>query len=120
DEAAVEVEALGVGRAGALGEDPRPGDREPVRVRADVLHQRDVLLVAVVMVVGDVAGVVILDLPGRMGVGVPDRDALAVLVPGPLDLIGGRRDAPVEPVREASGGDSHLRTSMVIRYTARA
>jgi hypothetical protein len=100
DQAAVEVEALGVGLAGALGEDPGPGDREPVGGRADVLHQRHVLPVAVVVVVGHIAVLVVLDVPRRVGVGVPDRGALAVLVPGPLDLVRGGGHAPVEPIGE--------------------
>jgi hypothetical protein len=75
-QAAVEVEALGVGGAGALGEDPRPGDREAVGGGADVLHQGDVFCVPVVVVVGHVAGVAVGDVAGRVGVGVPDRGAL--------------------------------------------
>jgi hypothetical protein len=39
------------------------------------------------MVVGDVAGVVILYIPRLMRVRVPDREALAILVPSALDLV---------------------------------
>src|SRR5262249_19010153 len=88
-EALVEVDALRIRRARALREDARPGDGEPVGGRVDVLHQRDVLLVAVVVVVGDVAIVVVLDVAGRVREFVPDRLALAVLVPSALDLIRG-------------------------------
>jgi hypothetical protein len=82
-QAAVEVQALWVGLAGALGEDPWPGDREPVGRRAEVPQQGDVLLVAVVVVVGHSAGVAVGDVAWGVGVGVPDGGALAVLVPGP-------------------------------------
>src|SRR5262249_19758086 len=54
----------------------------------------------VVVVVGDVAIVVVLDVAGRVREFVPDRLALAVLVPSALDLIRGGRDAPVEALRE--------------------
>src|SRR5262249_19763255 len=102
-EAVVEVETFRVRLAGALGEDPRPGDGEPIGVRAETLHQRDVLLVPVVVVVSDVAGVIVLDVPGSVAIGIPDRQALAVLVPRALDLVRGRADAPVEAVRELAG-----------------
>src|SRR5690606_40990761 len=90
--------------AGPVGEDPRPGDREPVRVRVEPPHQGDVLDVAVVVVVGDVPVVVVPHVAGRVGVRVPDRGALAVLVPGSLDLVGGRGDPPREPVGEPAVG----------------
>src|SRR5690606_7074958 len=66
-------------------EDPRPGDGEAVSVGAEALHQRDVFLVTVVVVDRDVAGVAVLDLPGRVRECVPDRRTLAVLVPRPFD-----------------------------------
>lgn len=72
DEAIVEVEAFGVRRSGSLRKDARPGDGETIGVGADALHQRHVLLVAVIVVVGDVTRVVILDLARRVRVGVPD------------------------------------------------
>ncbi len=67
DEAVVEVEALGVGRAGALREDARPGDGEAVGLEAEGLHELDVFFVAVVVVVGDVAGVSVVGLAGQCG-----------------------------------------------------
>src|SRR5262249_37657101 len=75
-------------------------DGEPVRSGADVLHQRDVLLVAVVVVVGDVAIVVVLDVPRRMRIRIPDREALAVLIPRTFDLIRRGGDAPVKALGE--------------------
>src|SRR4030095_11255632 len=99
-QAVVEVQALEVWLTCPVREDPRPGDGEAVRGRAEVLHQGDVFLVAMVMVVGDVAGGAVADLPLRVRVCVPDRWAFAVLVPCALDLVcrGGR--APEEAFRE--------------------
>src|SRR5262245_27222884 len=48
------------------------------------------------MVVGNVAGIVILDLARRVRVGIPNRWAFAVLVPGTLNLIRGGSGAPEE------------------------
>src|SRR4029450_10968233 len=101
-QALVEVDALRVRRTVTLREDARPGDRETVGVGADVLHQRDVFLVAVIVFVGDVAGVAVLDLPGGVRECVPDRRPLAVLVPRPLDLVRGGSDAPIETLGERS------------------
>jgi hypothetical protein len=64
DQAAVEVDPLRVGLTHAVRKDTRPRNGEPIRVGAGVLHQRHILLVAVVVVVGDVAGVVVLYVPG--------------------------------------------------------
>src|SRR5262245_15897441 len=102
DQAAVEVEALRVGPTRAFREDARPGDGEPIRVDADVLHQRNVFLVPVVMIVGDVAGIVVLYVPWLVRIRVPDREALAVLIPRTLDLIRRGADAPVEALRECA------------------
>src|SRR5262249_34875007 len=103
----VEVEALGVRLPRAFGEDARPADGESLRRRAQVLHQLHVLPVAVVVVVGDVSGVAVLDLARRVRVRVPDRWALAVLVPRALDLVGRGGRAPEETRRELTGGDLH-------------
>ena len=53
DEAVVEVEPRCVDGPAACRNDPRPRDREPKRVEAELAHQRDVLAVAVVEVAGD-------------------------------------------------------------------
>src|SRR5262245_3382009 len=100
DEAAVEVDALRVRRAGAVREDARPGDREAIGVRADIAHERHVVRIAMVGVVRDVAVVAVLDQARRVGVPVPDRFAFAVLVPRPLDLVRGGGHTPGEPVRK--------------------
>src|SRR5262249_4395498 len=87
DQAAVEVDPLRIGLARPFRKNARPGDGKPVRVGADVLYQRNVFLIAVIMVVGDVAGVVVLDVPGLVRVRIPDRQALAILAPRTLNLV---------------------------------
>jgi hypothetical protein len=72
DEPAVEIEPLRIGLPRALRKDARPRDGEAVGVGAQLLHQLDVLLVAVAVIVGDVAGVAVGDLPGRVRVSIPD------------------------------------------------
>src|SRR5262249_49384453 len=101
---AVEVETLRVRLPGAFREDPRPGNGEPVRGRAQVLHQRNVLLVAVGVVICDVARVAILDLPWRVGVRVPDRWAFPVLVPCTFVLVCRSGRAPVKVMGKRSRG----------------
>ena len=100
DEAVVEVEPGAIGKATAVGQDPRPGHGEPVRAQAEFAHQGDVLAVAVHVVARDQAGVAVAD-PARGGrEGVPDRRRAAVLVGGALDLVRRGRGAPDEVRRK--------------------
>ena len=64
DEAVVEVEALRVGRAGAVGKTRGQATEKRKALRPRSLHEGDVFVVAMVEVVGDVAGVALLVLPG--------------------------------------------------------
>jgi hypothetical protein len=82
DELLVEVDP-GLVDVAAVGHDPRPGDREPVRRDAEVGDQVQVLRPPVVVVAGDVAGVAAVDLAGRVGERVPDAGESAVLGDGP-------------------------------------
>src|SRR5262249_15950528 len=84
----------------ALRKDARPGDGEAIGVGAKRTHERHVLLVSMVVIVGDVSGVAVLDLARRVREGVPDRRTLAVLVPRAFDLVrrGGR--APEKTIGE--------------------
>ena len=106
-QAAVEVEAGAVGRSGAVGLDARPRDREPVRVEAEVGHQRDVLRPAVIVVVGDVAGAAVGDRAGDAGERVPDALAAPVLPGGAFDLVGGRRGSDDEAVGKVASLHGH-------------
>ena len=106
DKAVVEIEAFWIWRAGAFREDARPGNRESIGLCAQRLHQLDVFLVQVIMVGRGIAVAVVGDGPGRVGEAVPDRWAAAVLVHGPLDLIGRGRRAPQKTVRKTGRGCS--------------
>ena len=64
-EPVVEVEPRLVHAAPSFREDARPGDREAERIDAELLHQGDVLGIAVVEVARDGAVVAVSDLPGR-------------------------------------------------------
>ena len=57
-----------------------------------------------VVVVGDIAVVVVLDVPTRVRVRISDRHALAVRVPRTIDLIRRSSDAPIEAIRELARG----------------
>ena len=105
----VEVEAALAGRALAAGDDPRPGDREPVRRDPEVAHERHVGAVAVVVVGRDVAVVAVVALARRVAERVPDGRSAPVLVDRALDLVRRGRDAPeeVRREREAAGLASH-------------
>jgi len=62
-----------------------------LKLLVDSIFQRDVLLVPVVVDVGGIAGAIILDLPSVSACIRPRSTTLAILVPGPHDLIGERR-----------------------------
>ena len=103
-QALVEVEAFGIGCAGAFREDARPRDGEAEAFDAEALHQGDVFFVAVVEVVGNVGGLALKGFAGSVGEGVPDGGAASVFVDSAFDLVAGSRGAPDEVLREAVGG----------------
>ncbi len=98
DEAIVEIEPLRIGRAASVGKNARPGNREAVGAGAERLHQRHVLMITVIMVDRDVAGIAVGDFARRVGEAVPDRLAFVVLVPRAFDLIRCGRGSPDEPL----------------------
>ena len=100
DEAPVVVEPLRVRAAGAFRLDARPGDREAVAREIHRAQERDVLAEAVIGIARDVARVAVTDHARRVREAIPDRLALAVLLPGALDLIRRGGGAPVEAVRK--------------------
>src|SRR5207344_1894749 len=79
-----------------LGEDPGPGDREPVRTDPQLGHQGDVVLEPVVLIARDVAGVPSEDRSRLAAERVPDRYPAAVLPDRALHLVRGRGGAPQE------------------------
>lgn len=58
----------------------------PVALHAHSLHQRDILLVQVVVVVGHITSLVLENLVGDAHEIVPDGIALTILIPGTLNL----------------------------------
>src|SRR5690606_29054307 len=94
--------ALLIELSSAVRKDARPGNGEAIGLRADVLQQRDIFLVTVIVVDGDIAGVAVSDLSGRVGVSVPDGLTLAVLVPRPLNLVSRRSDTPEKSFRKCA------------------
>src|SRR5262245_47518153 len=90
DEAIVKVEAGGVEGTGAVWEHARPGYAEPIRLEADLFHQRDVFAVAAVVVASDVAALAAPDCAGPATEHVPHARAFAVGVVSALDLVRGR------------------------------
>ena len=119
DQPVVEVEAGGVERARAGGLDPRPGEREPVGVQAEVDHVLQVLGRAVVVVARDGARVARVHLAGSGGVGVPDGREAPVLGRRTLDLVRRRRGAPDEVGREGAGGVGRRRHGHILTRSNR-
>ena len=103
EKALVEVEAFGVGRAGAGWENAGPGDGESEAFDAEALHEGGVFFVAVVEIVGDVGGLALKGFAGSVGEGIPDGGAAAVFVDRAFDLIGCGCCAPEEVFRESVG-----------------
>ena len=103
DESVVEVEAGRVHASAPFGENPRPRDREPERVEPELLHQRDVLGIAVVEVACNRPRVAVAHLAGGRAEAIPDALATPVLVRCAFDLVRRGRGTPDEAGREGSG-----------------
>ncbi len=104
DQSVVPREARLVGARPAVGDHAWPGDREAVRLQAEVGHELHVGLDSVVVVAGDVAVVAVRDLALGVRVTVPDRRPAAVLGDGAFDLVGRRGGTPHEVGRESASG----------------
>src|SRR5215211_4441187 len=103
DEAAVIVEPVLVGGTAPFGLDAGPGHGEAVGLYPELGHQVEVFFQAVVLIAGHVARIAVEDLARGVAERVPDRGATAAFVHCALDLVGGRRRAPQEVLREAHG-----------------
>ena len=95
-------DALFVGVAEAIREDPRPGDRETVGLHAQRLHELDVLREAMVLIDRDIAGLALGYLAGLVRKGIPDRGFASVLLGGAFHLVGSGGASPQEGVGEAA------------------
>ncbi len=94
DEAAVVIQPLHVRGTGPDGLNARPGDGKTLARLVESLGQCDVLRIPVVLIAGNVACHPAPYLPECMSEFVPDRFALAVLVPCAFNLVRGRGGAP--------------------------
>ena len=95
DKIGIKREPLGVD-ASVGGHDAAPADGEAVGVQAQLLHQRDVLAVPVIMIAGNAAVVAVPDVPFGQ---VPYASAPAAFVPRAFDLRGRARRAPEKSFR---------------------
>ena len=105
----IELQALLVDLTVPVGDDPGPADGKAVGLDVVPLHQRHVLLIAVVDVAGRVAGVPVLHVLAALLVAevVPDIRTLSVLVPRALALVGGAGHPPDKILRKLA----HMVTS---------
>src|ERR1700722_9635947 len=71
-----------------------PGNRKTVAVQIHRLPQRDIFAPAMIRIASGVTGVAVLHLAWRVREAIPDRFALAVLIPCAFDLIRSRSRAP--------------------------
>ncbi len=101
DQPPVEIEPALIDCARAAWENARPGDREAIALDTERLHEIQVLLVAVVMIACDVAGVAMLHPAGCMAKAIPNRLAATIGLDCALDLIRGCCDTPAKPCRKA-------------------
>ena len=96
DEPFVEGEPRLVHLTAPIGEDARPAHREAVGLEPHLGHQRHVLFHAVVVIHRHVTVAALEGLARQLGEEIPHRGALAVFVPGPFHLVGGRGGPPEE------------------------
>ncbi len=107
DQPRIEIQPLPVDPAGALGQHPRPVDAEAVAMQAERLHQLHVVLVAAIVVAGDVAGVAAHHHARRVREALPDAGTGTVGQWRTFDLVGRRGGAPMETIRETETGWGH-------------
>src|SRR5262245_1576354 len=120
DQPIIKIEAFWIGRASSVRKDARPCNGEAIGLGAQRLHQLDVFLVPVVVVVGDVTRALIGDLSGRVRKAIPNRWASTVLVDGAFDLIGRSRGAPAKISGKARGGFQSTRRALRVRRCDRS
>ena len=122
DDSVVEVEPGVVHAPVALGQHPRPRDREPERVDAEVVREGDVVAVAVVEVARQRAALAVADVARLLAEAVPDAEPAPVGLGRALDLVRGRGCAPEERLREPRafvGGGRHGYLTDQAKHTVR-
>ncbi len=106
DEPIVEGQPFFIGQSAARRRNARPSRRETISPNTEVLHQGDVLEVAVIMVARDIAGIAIGDLAGSAAPSIPYAGAAAIFLRSSLDLITRCRNAPDKSRGEIEGPTS--------------
>lgn len=115
EKAVVEIDALLVHGAVAVGVDAGPGEGETVVLRAEGAHEFEVGVVAGVVFAGGVEVVGVFDRAGLAGEAVLDGLAFAVGEGGALDL----RAAAAKPQTKFLGKESGRDLIMVLIYKRR-
>ena len=88
DQLIVEANALSIDRLARVGNDARPGDRKPIGLRADLLHQLDILAKPMVMVAGDVAVIPVLHSAFAFAKRIPNARRATTFATCSLNLVG--------------------------------
>jgi len=70
-----------------LRQNARLGDGEPIGLDAKLTHQGDVFAIAVIVVAGRIAGVVIDDMSGHLAIAVPNARSPPVNLARTFDLV---------------------------------
>ena len=94
DELDVKADAVGVDLARAVRQESGPVDGEAIGLEPHLLHERDVLAEAVIMIAPYTRGVLVKDEMSVLAGGIPDAFTLAALISGAFDLVGGCRRPP--------------------------
>ena len=98
--AIVKVETLRIARTGPRRKNTRPRNREPVGRQSQIRHQRDVFLVAVIVVIRHIASIPVVRLARHVREGVPDRRSASILMHRALHLVRSRCRAPQKSLRK--------------------
>ena len=99
DQLIVEFQSALVHFADARGQDARPGEAQPVCLQPELLHDRDIVAPAVVMIAGNVPGMAGEDRAVLAAEHVPDATPASTLARTAFNLIGRRGGTPYKMLR---------------------
>ena len=99
----VPIESGRVDRAGTLGKNATPADAEPVCLKSQLAHHRDVILPSIIVVARDVTGVTVDRASGTVGEPLPDARPRTVRKWTAFDLVCGGGRPPEERVGKSVG-----------------
>src|SRR2546426_796288 len=101
DKPRIEIDSLFVDSSGSLGIDAAPRDAESISVRSQLGHDRNIVLVAPVVVAGNVARLIEPGVARSVRETVPDAATGAITGRGAFDLVGRGAGSPKEIVGES-------------------